>query len=489
MRARHIDEPLLEFGTGTHIDVRFGIAQHCPFDVAQATAPTNIRIGLLGSTGSIEELSAWLEKVASGVPGKASRRVNFHPSFPGFSEETCFRARLVTDQRWVGVMTQSEVDALISQPLSRVVSSSVDLFVQRGEEILDENSLDVLICAPPSDLLEKLDKAVSAAPLVESDIDIDEGTDDAGGVKTDVAPFHDLLKARGMKLGVPLQMVRPPTYGGEETRADSRLRGTALQDEATRAWNFFTALYYKAGGIPWRLVRNPASFASCYAGVSFFKSLDGERVLTSVAQVFNERGEGIIVRGANAQKTEVDRQPHLSGDDAHDLISAAISTYRREHRHTPARLVVHKTSNYATEERDGVLRAASEQNIELVDLVAVDRSFTRLFRTGTNPPLRGTFLDLSPEKAILYLRGSVGFFEMYPGMYVPRPLEMTVAKAESTKQMLAAEMLALSKLNWNNTQFDGGEPITVRAAHQVGNILKCVPSDSEVLQRGFRFYM
>ena len=488
MRARHIEEPLLEFGTGTHIDVRFGIAQHRPFDVAQATAPTNIRLGLLGSASSIEELTAWLEKAAGGVPGKVSRRVNFHPPFPGFSEDTCFGARLMTDQRWTGVLTQADVEELIAQPLSRVVSSAVDLFVRRGEEMLGENSLDVLICAPPGDLMARLDEAVSktSASSVEG---IDEGADHEEGDETGAAPFHDLLKARGMRLGVPLQMVRPPTYGGQVKPADSRPRRMALQDEATRAWNFFTALYYKAGGIPWRLVRDPSSFASCYAGISFFKSLDGERVLTSVAQVFNERGEGIIVRGANAQKTEVDRQPHLSGDDAHELVSAAIATYRQEHRHTPARLVVHKTSNYAAEEQDGVLRAAGEQNIELVDLLAVDRSFTRLFRAGTNPPLRGTFFDLSAEKAILYLRGSVGFFEMYPGMYVPRPLEMTIARAESTKQTLATEMLALSKLNWNNTQFDGGEPITVRAARQVGDILKCVPSDSEVLRQGFRFYM
>ena len=488
MKALHIDEPLLEFGTGTHIDVRFGIAQHRPFDVSQGTSPTNIRVGLVGSAKSIEELKAWLEKAAAGLPGKTSRRVNFHPAFPGFSEESCFGSRLVTDERWTGLLTQGEIEELIAQPPFRVVSSAVDLFVRRGEEMLGENSLDVLICAPPGDLMERLDDVVSEAPPV-SDKGIDEASDVGEDDESGTAPFHDLLKARGMRLGVPLQMVRPPTYGGQAKSAGPKLRGTALQDEATRAWNFFTALYYKAGGIPWRLVRDSASFASCYAGISFFKSLDGDRVLTSVAQVFNERGEGIIVRGANAQKTEVDRQPHLSGDDARALVTAAISTYRQEHRHTPARLVVHKTSKYAVEEQAGVLRAAAEQNIELVDLLAVDRSYTRLFRTGTNPPLRGTLLDLSADKAILYLRGSVGFFEMYPGMYVPRPLELTVAKGESTKHMLATEILALSKLNWNNTQFDGGEPITVRAARQVGDILKCVSSDSDVLQRGFRFYM
>ena len=68
-------------------------------------------------------------------------------------------------------------------------------------------------------------------------------------------------------------------------------------------------------------------------------------------------------------------------------------------------------------------------------------------------------------------------------------METTVAKSESTKQVLATEMLALSKLNWNKSQFDGGEPITVRAARQVGDILKCVPRDSDAAQRGFRFYM
>ena len=488
MKALHIEEPLLEFGAGTHIDVRFGIAQYRPFDASQGAAPTNIRVGLVGSARSIEELNGWLEKAAGGVAGKTSRRVNFHPAFPGFSEDTCFGARLVTDERWTGLLTQAEIQDLVAQPASRAVASAVELFVRRGEEILGENSLDVLICAPPGDLMGRLDDAVSRHAAA-SEEGIDEGSDGEDNKDSDVAPFHDLLKAQGMRLGVPLQMVRPPTYGGNTKSVRSRMPGAALQDEATRAWNFFTALYYKAGGIPWRLVRESSSFASCYAGISFFKSLDGERMLTSVAQVFNERGEGIIVRGANAQKTERDRQPHLSGDDAQALVAAAISTFRQEHRHTPARLVVHKTSKYAAEEQAGVLRAAAEQDIELVDLVAVDRSSTRLFRAGTNPPLRGTFLDLSADKAILYLRGSVGFFEMYPGMYVPRPVEMTVAKAESTKQMLATEMLALSKLNWNNTQFDGGEPITVRAARQVGDILKCVPSDSDVLQRGFRFYM
>jgi hypothetical protein len=89
---------------------------------------------------------------------------------------------------------------------------------------------------------------------------------------------------------------------------------------------------------------------------------------------------------------------------------------------------------------------------------------------------------------LLYLRGSVQSFETYPGMYVPRPLEFSVARSETPLEQLAREMLSLSKLNWNNTQFDGGEPITLRAARRVGDILKCVP-EGGVVQPSFRFYM
>jgi len=210
--------------------------------------------------------------------------------------------------------------------------------------------------------------------------------------------------------------------------------------------------------------------------------------LTSVAQVFNERGEGVIVKGAQAQLNKDDRQPHLSKEDAHSLLKNAIEVYRKEHRTSPARLVVHKTSKMTEGEVDGFRGAADEHNIDVVELANVRRSLTRLFRAGTYPPLRGTFLKLQDTTGLLYLRGSVQFFETYPGMYVPRPFEFSVARTETTIEQLAHEMLSLSKLNWNNTQFDGGEPITVRAARRVGDILKCV-TDGGAMQPSFRFYM
>ena len=432
------------------MDVRFGIAQFWPRDRETGTAPRQIRIGLVGTPDTAESVAQWLEDCADGIESKATRLVNLFPAFPGFREDGCFGARLVLDDRWTSAISKSEAAYLIITKPNEVVSKAVHVFLDHAKRLLENNSLDVIICAPPHQLLSVLDNINDHSVTDESERAIDEGADDVNASKAGRLPdFHDVLKARGMTLAVPLQMIRPPTYGGKRPKQKSEVAPTSrntLQDPATRAWNFHTALYYKAGRILWRLVRDSAELSSCYIGVSFYWTLDRERLLTSVAQVFNERGEGVIVRGAPARITKSDRQPHLSEDDAHVLLTRAISMYRQEHKHTPARIVIHKTSMHTPGEVAGFKAAAAKERIEVVDLIAVARSFTRLFREGVYPPLRGTLLHLSGQRAILYLRGSVEFFEAYPGMYVPRPLEMRLVETESTTRQLAREILALSTL-------------------------------------------
>ena len=80
------------------------------------------------------------------------------------------------------------------------------------------------------------------------------------------------------------------------------------------------------------------------------------------------------------------------------------------------------------------------------------------------------------------------FFRTYPGMYVPRPLLLRCQEVNQSLAFLAEEVLALTKMNWNNTQFDGGEPITVGAARRVGDILKYVP-DAQPIAPRYSFYM
>ena len=149
---------------------------------------------------------------------------------------------------------------------------------------------------------------------------------------------------------------------------------------------------------------------------------------------------------------------------------------------------MHKTSEHHPEECDGFRAAAAEERIDTVDLVSLFRAETRLLRQAYFPPMRGTWLSFAPKVHLLYLRGSVYFFETYPGMYVPRPVGIRLDDVQSATASIASEILALSKQNWNNTQFDGGWPITIRAARQVGDILKYV-GENDPLPPGYAFYM
>ncbi len=261
-----------------------------------------------------------------------------------------------------------------------------------------------------------------------------------------------------------------------------------MQDEASRAWNFFCALYYKAGGTPWRLVRDPTELTTCYVGVSFFRTLDGSSLHTSVAQVFNERGEGVVIRGGPATLSKDDRTPHLEQEDAAALLLRALSIYRREHRTLPARLVCHKSSYFTDAEIAGFRAAAQEERIDAIDLVSMRKSMTRLFRQGPYPPLRGTYLELDKDQSLLYTNGSVDFYRSYPGLYVPRPLSLTWDAVQQSPRTLLREVLALTKMNWNTTVFANAEPITISAARVVGDIMRHVGTDGP-LHEGYSFYM
>jgi len=470
MKLSIIEEPELEFGGGArHVDIRFGIKDYGPFDLESLRAPKQVRIGLIGSAESVEGASRWLEKCSLGVAQKQTKQPNLFPAFPPVSTSTSFCCEFVTDSSHTRTLTSSALEGLSDvSDHARRVEAAAELFVKNVEFLAENAGPSVIMCALPMELLEALFQE-SKGP----------GSKD----------LHHLLKARTMQWRIPIQLILPGTY--DESKAKKQKRSGAprpLQDEATRAWNIFSALYYKAGGTPWRLVRDATQLSACFVGISFFESLDRTKLTTSMAQVFNELGEGVVVRGGAASLSKEDRQPHLSGEDCQRLITDALAKYRDVHRTLPARLVIHKSSPFSVDEEAGAKKAIKEARVEVFDLVHVSDSEIRLYRDGVYPPLRGSFLETSARSGVLYTKGSVPFFETYPGMYVPRPVSITIASGDQTPLGHAREILALTKMNWNSTQFDGGMPLTLTAAHSVGNVLKHC-HEGQRIERRYSFYM
>ena len=129
---------------------------------------------------------------------------------------------------------------------------------------------------------------------------------------------------------------------------------------------------------------------TCYMGISFYHDPASESLRTSVAQVFNERGEGMVVRGGPAVLDDQDKTPHLSPHDAEQLLTQAVEAFRREHRTSPARLVCHKSSYFSKAELDGCAATVKQLRLDAYDLLSLRPSHTRLYRSHSYPPLRGT---------------------------------------------------------------------------------------------------
>lgn len=469
-----LQEPQLDFGTGRHVDIRFGLMNFGPQDLDQVRRPEKIKVGVIGTSQSIEASSSWLEKCSGPIDRKKSAKVNLFPDFPGFDEGTCFRSKVVLDSSLTHRVMEKDFAPKEGWDYEKKIRHAAEYFSSCIEQ-LAEKSPDVVLLAMPTELVSVLADAEKAR------------VPDKNRLKLE---FHDLVKGLSMKAGKPVQLIRPSTYDPTKRKLekDERSKASALQDEATRAWNFHTALYYKAGGFPYRVPRPETSYPTCFIGITFYVTPDKSRVHTSVANVFNERGHGLAVKGREAVVSKDDRQPHLSAADAAALIGDCLKAYRTEHRTLPARVVIHKSSSYSDDEKRGFLEGLEEGGIELIDLLSLRKGSTRLFREGYYPPLRGTWLQFDEASHVLYTRGSVDFYQEYPGMYVPRSLEIQAAELSTSPVEIMEELLVLSKTNWNNVQMDSTMPITIAAARRVGDILRWLP-DTTLPQKAYRFFM
>jgi hypothetical protein len=285
-----------------------------------------------------------------------------------------------------------------------------------------------------------------------------------------------LSAAKALHLQKPTQIVWP-TVWDDHARIPRKLKQTMrkVQDPATRAWNLLNAIFYKAGRAPWRLSRPDDQLMTSYVGIGFYRDLSGQKLLTSTAQMFDERGKGLILRGGRACIDKGDRHPYLDREEAYDLLRRSLKEYRGQHHHYPARIALLKTSRFEKGEADGFREALKEHNIAYSDLVWISESspVTR-YREGDYPPLRGTMIGFDKD-ALLFTRGSVPIYRTYPGMRVPRPILIRPQVLDTPMRNVAQDMLALTKMNWNTTQFDGALPIPIRAARQVGKVLRHVP--------------
>lgn len=467
-KTRVFDEPVLEFGEGgQHCDPRQGLREFGPL---QPRSGDVVRVGVIGTDDTVAGFTDFLGETGRGIESENKQLINLNPDFPGLGNQNPFRCKFEVPNGAAATMSRSQVnDIRAIGKHDEAVRQAVEMITQQLTA-LTESSVkpDVIVLALPVLLIEKLVNA-------KGEEDGEEAEDEEEASADFLLDFRDLLKARTLHLGVPTQIVWPDTWddAAKIPRKVKRDSNRQTQAKATRAWNLLNALFYKAGKVPWRLLPEDAGLRTSFLGIGFYRDVDGQQLWTSTAQMFDERGRGLILRGARAQTESRGRHPYLTAQDADDLVTQSIATYKAHHRHVPARIVILKTSRFRPEEAEGIDAALRRVGIELSDLVWVQESAPiAIFRDGNYPVLRGTFIDLR-GKGLLYTRGSVPYYGTYPGLRVPRPLLLVPHEnSDSAIAKVAEEVLALTKVNWNSTQFDQKLPAPIKAAREVGRILK-----------------
>ncbi|MEQ8694471.1 MAG: hypothetical protein RIC85_03985 [Gammaproteobacteria bacterium] len=472
MRLEFLKEPRLIFANGEHICPRRGITAYGVFDQTQETRRSEIYVGGVGSSECMEMLEGWLDRCKAGIDApEDARQENLRLRFCGFNKESGFGADIRFSSDLSRPIKNSDITKVIAiSSRKERIEAAIELYFENIKFLAQNRHVDVIICVMP----EKLFKVISTEEE-KSEETLEENT------AKEELNFRRALKAKAMSLGKPLQLVRQVNL--DETKSAGQ------QDEATKAWNFCTALYYKSGPtIPWKLEQESSRVTSCAVGIAFYRSRDRQTLCTSLAQIFDELGNGLILRGTPVHIDKDDRVPRLTSQQSYDLITAALNEYRVALRNFPARVVVHKSSNFTADEIDGIESAARDLRIDSVDFVTILDSSLKLFRDGNYPPFRGTLARVEDDRLLLYSRGSVWYYQTYPGMYVPQPIELRIVKSEESPLLIAREVLGLSKMNWNNTQFDGKYPVTLGCARKVGEIMKYL-TEADTPQIRYGYYM
>ena len=491
-----LPEPKLAFGLGkTGLEPRYALAKAGPADGGRIH---EIRLALVGPAEELEVARSWLRGLNHFRAARESnsRRYRDWPGAP-----SALGVQFLIEDRFVRPLEQDRLNLAIHKGLEREgFEDLLELFDGRIRGLLGDGSPDCIMVCLPEEIADLRVQNPGLTPeerqaLEQLRVEEEEGqlglfhpTPEelraAEELRTQAddllfRTFYRALKARAQihVNPVPLQVLRRDTVERPDDKGHSH---------ATRSWNLATSLYYKAGGLPWRPADLPDNV--CFVGISFhhLKKRAGSLVYASVAQAFSTDVEPFTLRGATIDHQQrKDRQPYLRSDQARILLGKVVDQYEARAGLLPSRIVIHKTTTYHEQEEAG-FREATHGRVPALDLVWLRSTSFRLVRKGLQEPWRGTLCAVGSEN-YLFTSGFVPWWNEYPGPHIPAPIQLGSAGETDIRQR-AREVLALSKMNWNNTEGISRYPITLSFAKRVGQLMTEL-ADNQAPNPSYRFHM
>jgi len=506
----YIDEPALLFNFDQPmLDPRDGLSLFGPLDKAK---PEGIRWAVIGPKESIGRMKRWVGKVQR--PVISGDNLTARPPFPGF--EAAFNTLWSPNPVLVREVPEDELReyAYGSDKYQRVyrtvyMYSNGIKSALRTEDVTPDVWCVVIPeyiyrnCRPksiiPPDLRVYPNAAMSmetarkryeepSLPLLPEDSELNKLAEQY----LYEVDFHNQLKARLLHSLAPTQVIRETTIAHREfTNAFGRPTRNLDDLESTIAWNISTAIFYKAGGRPWKL--GAAREGVCYIGLVFKRDERDRDPKTACcgAQMFLDSGDGVVFKGAVGPWYRGKRgEFHLDRSSAKEVVRMCIDEYsRRNDGMLPRELFIHGQVAFDDEEWAG-FQEGMEEDAKVIGVRIRLVSGFKLYRTKTHPVLRGIGCIIDERKGFLWTKGMIPRLRTYPGREVPKPVLVDVCRGEADIHTVMADILALTKLNYNTCIYADGLPVTLRFANAVGEILTAGPARKlDVPPLPFKYYI
>ena len=502
----NISEPRLRFGFGQAVeDPRDGLMLFGPLAQGQVYG---IRAGVVGTTEGIRRFKAWVNRIQSPIASaKTFAEALYTPTFPGF--ETIYHVPWAPEPQVEAILDPEELRkaVLLSERQQRVYRT-VDLYASKILEsrVEDEEQVDVWFVVVPDDVYRYCRPKSKVEPFLRVDDKSQMTRDEAkewvsrpslfSEVNEAVEPyqfdpdFHNQLKARLLLKEIPTQLVQESTLTPEEFVTDSGKPLRRLDKPSTVAWNLATATFYKASGRPWKLHRIRQGV--CYLGLVFKRDdrTGDEKNACCAAQMFLDSGDGVVFKGAVGPWYSGKGDFHLSREAAKEVAKLALESYRRKsHRNRlPSELFIHGRTRFDDEEWEG-FREGVPKRTNLVGVRIRRSTQLKLYSTGEYPIMRGTAYVQDARSANLWTIGYTPRLQTYVGKEVPNPLYVEITRGKASIARVCSDILALTKLNYNACIFADGEPVTLKFADAVGEILTAGPLKTKTPPLPFKYYI
>ena len=465
-----LPEPRLRFGGDPRdahdVHPLRGLIHHGPFSRDKLSAVSDpIRLAVIAPQGSVKRIADLIHELHQRHQPRERR--NYLPEFPGFSK--VFGVCLV----------------LPNGPTTLELPASLTADVLRSPK-------------PYTILAETLTRALFALRNLRHEFDIvvlylsKEWEVGFQELKTEDFDLHDYLKAIAASEGICIQIV---------TDTDTGALGYYCR--CSVMWRLAVALYTKAGGVPWVLADPEPGTA--FIGIDYaLRPGTGpdSRFAICCSQGFDAEGSGLEFIAYEAEGIRLfGKNPFLRRDQMMKVIARSLSIYQRKHAgEFPKRVVVQKNTEFKPYEVDGCFDALLHtSNVELVHVQQSSGWFGIQIaapRTAhAYPCRRGTAFQLGDYETLLWTQGNLpevtttgrtDFFK--EGKGVPEPLLLVRHAGTGSMDDLCREILALTKMDWNNDGPYDRLPVTLSFAQMLAKVVKRRPR-LEPRSYAFRLFM